>query len=248
MVVETHRRPDAGDLLLLDLDGTIADIVADPHTAAIDDGAKRALARLAVPDPAGIVIVTGRSLADADRMLIPLRLAILASHGAEVRVPGVSAPHGLAGIEDARGALEALAAQVPGVAVEWKPFSAAMHFRQAPDVEQAVRVGLEAFVAAWPQYRIQPGRMVYEVVPEAVSKARAVAWLMETPRYVRRRAVYVGDDRADEAAMAVVEARGGIALRVAGEYFGRDVSRFENAAAVRAWLCQIAEGAERFAD
>ncbi len=248
MAYLADRRPDVGDLLLLDLDGTIADITTNPDAAVIDEGAKRALAVLAAADPAGLVIVTGRSLADAERMLCPVELPMLASHGAEVRVPGVGMPKNVVGIDNVRDTLEGLATRFPGVWVEWKPFSAAMHFRGAPDVEVGVRLALDAFVRACPAYRIQAGRMVFEVVPAGVSKASAVEWLLETPRFEARRAIYVGDDSADEAAMAVVLARGGIALRVAGEHFDPSVSQFDDAAAVRVWLSGMAEVLGRDAD
>ena len=239
---------NATNVLLLDLDGTIADISAEPHTVAIDAEAKRALSVIAAADPAGLVIVTGRSIADARQMLFPVELAMLASHGAELCVPGAPTPADRVGIEHVRASLDAIVSCFPGVWVEWKPFSAAVHFRRAPEFEDGVRLALDAFVGAFPAYRIQQGRMVFEVVPAGVSKAGAVAWLLETPRYAERRPIYTGDDSADEAAMAIVEARGGIALRVAGEHFGESVAQFEDAAAVRVWLSAIADGLEQSSD
>lgn len=229
----------SGRLLLLDLDGTIADIQAEPSEAAIDASTLVALANLAAPDPLGLMIVTGRSLADADRMLGPLKLPIIASHGAEARVRGFSLPEAGPSIAAVRESIEEIAARCPGVLVEWKPYSAAFHFRAVPEVGPRVWEALCAFTQARPAFRIQGGRMVFEVVPTGISKARAVEHLLQVPRYSRRRPIYVGDDPADEAAMAIVEAVGGTALRVAGEHFGPSVADFDGPAAVRTWLAAL---------
>lgn len=228
------------ELLLLDLDGTIADICAEPGDAMVDADCKGTLEALARCDPFGLVVVTGRSLADADRMLHPLELPIIASHGAEVRVAGYSAPVDLMPIGGLRGAIEALVAKFPEVRVEWKPFSAAIHVRSAPELLVPVREAVEAFARAHPAVRVQSGRLVFEIVSAGVSKAGAVGHLLQLPGYRFRRAVYVGDDHADEAAMAVVQRLGGTALRVAGEHFGHAEAQFDGAHAVRAWLAKLA--------
>jgi trehalose 6-phosphate phosphatase len=234
------KRPGRlGRLLLLDLDGTIADIEADPSDAAIDASTLAALADLAAPDPLGLVIVTGRALADADRMLGGLKLPVLASHGAEARVLGFSLPESGASIVAVRGRIEEIAARCPGVLVEWKPYSAAFHFRPVPELGPRVWEALCAFVGDHPAFRIQGGRMVVEVLPAGMSKARAVDHLLHMQGYRQRRPIYVGDDPADEAAMAVVEALGGTALRVAGEHFSSDVADFDGPADVRMWLAAL---------
>jgi trehalose 6-phosphate phosphatase len=225
--------------LLLDLDGTIADIQANPGDAAIDAFTLAALADLAARDPLGLVIVTGRSLADADRMLGGLKLPIIASHGAEARVRGFSLPEDGASIAAVRSRIEEIATRCPGVMVEWKPYSAAFHFRAEPELGPRVWEALSAFTQAHPAFRIQGGRMVFEVVPAAMSKARAVEHLLQVPGYRQRPPIYVGDDPADEAAMAIVEAGGGTALRVAGEHFGLSVADFDGPASVRTWLAAL---------
>ena len=239
---------DRSDLLLLDLDGTIADICAEPDDAMVDADCKCTLQALVRGDPLGLVVVTGRSLADADRMLHPLELPTIASHGAEVRVPGYIAPVDLMPIGGLRGAIEALVAKFPEVRVEWKPFSAAIHVRSAPALLLPVREAVTAFARVNPAFRVQSGRLVFEIVPAGVSKAGAVGALLQLPGYRSRRAVYVGDDHADEAAMDVVQGFDGTALRVEGEHFGQADSQFDGAHAVRAWLASLAERSAAFGE
>lgn len=225
----------ANDVLLLDLDGTVIDIAARPDAVFVEPCLINALWSLSAREPSGLVIVTGRALADADRMLFPLRLPTIASHGAEWRVPGigVEAPPTIGVF---RLAIEDLLKPIAGAVLEWKPYSAAVHVRNAPEAAAAVLSALNIWVSANPDYRIATGRHVFEVVHKSISKAAAVERLLNEPPYVRRRPIYVGDDHADEGAMREIERRGGIAMRVAGEYFEPQCSTFQSPRDVREWL------------
>lgn len=227
------------DLLLLDLDGTVIDIAPLPGAVVVDGALKSALHELLTRDPLGLVIVTGRALSDADHLLAPLRLPAIASHGAEVRVTGTAAAGtGALSVRYLKPLIEAVMMPfVPqGAVLEWKPYSAAVHVRAAPELTGSVQDALQTFVERHRSYRVQPGRHVFEVLPAGVSKATAVARLMQHLPYAGRRPIYIGDDSADHDAMREVEKVGGTALQVAGEYFPKDAAHFASAADVRAWL------------
>jgi trehalose 6-phosphate phosphatase len=227
------------DLLLLDLDGTVIDIAPLPGAVVVDEALKSALQELLARDPLGLVIVTGRAMSDADHLLSPLRLPAIASHGAEVRVAGTAATGtGALSVRYLKPLIEALMTPfVPqGAVLEWKPYSAAIHVRTTPELTGPVRDALQSFVERHRSYRVQPGRHVFEVLPAGVSKAAAVARLMQHLPYAGRRPIYIGDDSADHDAMREVERAGGTALQVAGEYFAPDAAHFASAADVRAWL------------
>ncbi len=230
--------PCAPDLLLLDLDGTLLDIAERPDAVVVEDTVRQALGVLNHCDPHGLVIVTGRALAVVDDLMAPLRLPAIASHGAEIRVPGTAELTGVAPILTIQHAIEALLRSFGAVTVEWKPFSVAVHVRSAPELEPAVGAALDRFVKAHPDYRLQRGRRVFEIVPAGVSKAAAVRRLLRQTPFDMRRAIYVGDDAADEAAMGEVLTRGGLALRVAGEHFAAASADFASPHHVRSWLCR----------
>jgi trehalose 6-phosphate phosphatase len=227
------------DLLLLDLDGTVIDIAPLPGAVVVDSAVKWALHELSTRDPLGLVIVTGRALSDADRLLGPLRLPAIASHGAEMRVAGTAAVGtGALSVRYLRPLIETLTSPfvLQGAVLEWKPYSAAVHVRAAPELAGPVEDALQRFVERHQSYRVQPGRHVFEVLPAGVSKANAVARLMQHLPYAGRRPIYIGDDRADDDAMRQVEKVGGTALQVAGEYFPICGAHFASASDVRSWL------------
>jgi trehalose 6-phosphate phosphatase len=64
--------------------------------------------------------------------------------------------------------------------------------------------------------------------------------LASQPPFAGRRPVMIGDDVGDEAALSVAEQLGGMALRVAGEHFGKDTADFDSVGDVRAWLEAVA--------
>jgi trehalose 6-phosphate phosphatase len=57
------------------------------------------------------------------------------------------------------------------------------------------------------------------------------------PPFLGRVPVFIGDDTGDEAGLAQVDRRGGVAIRVGG---GASAARYrlETPAAVRAWLAE----------
>jgi trehalose 6-phosphate phosphatase len=129
----------------------------------------------------------------------------------------------------------------PGVVVETKVYSIAVHYRLAPSVEPQIEAALQGIVAGSPDhYILCPGRCVIEIVPRHVSKGVAVDTLMALPTFKGRRPIMVGDDVPDESALAAAVRHGGLGLRVAGEHFGGRAD-FDGPASVRAWLASTAD-------
>ena len=71
--------------LFLDVDGTLLDIAATPDRVVVPDGLVETIARLERLLGGALAIVTGRTLADLDRLFFPLRTRAAGVHGAEMR-------------------------------------------------------------------------------------------------------------------------------------------------------------------
>lgn len=240
--------PPALDLrraaLFLDFDGTLVDVAGTPDRVAVPPDLVAMLGRLAVELDGALAVVTGRRLADIDRLLDPLRLAGAGSHGAEMRrVAGGEVRFETAPL-DPRLRLEimALAALGDGVIVEAKHSAMAVHYRLAPGAEAAIEAALDAILAGRDSHWIlRRGRRVFEIIPAEVSKGVALAILARLPQFAGRRPVMIGDDLADEGAFLAAGRLGGMGLRVAGEHFPSGAADFAGPAAVRRWL-QAAAG------
>jgi trehalose-phosphatase len=200
----------AGPTLLVasDYDGTLAPIVDDPARALPDPDCLRAIEALSSVPGVAVGVITGRSLADLERLApVPANVHRIGSHGAErAGSPGVGA-----GVDAARTRVIALGADLeravgptPGVLLEVKPTGVAVHVRRAsrPD---AVRVldAVRALAATDEQLHAREGKEVVEISVVDVDKGRALAALRDEVRCDA--VVFVGDDVTDEDAFAVLE-------------------------------------------
>jgi trehalose 6-phosphate phosphatase len=187
-------------------------------------------------------ILTGRTIADADRLLAPSRLSTAGVHGAELRIQPdgdivkLLAPIDPALIEE----VEKLYRLSPNLIIENKGRGVAVHFRQVPEAGPAINAALTKLVQrSHGKVELRSGRMVCEIVAAGVSKEKALEHLLAMPPFHRCRPVMIGDDRTDEAAIALAARRGGCGLKVCGEHFGAEECHFDDPAQVRSWLSLI---------
>jgi hypothetical protein len=78
----------ANTALFLDFDGTLVDLAAQPELVVVPQGLTPLLAQLSERLNGALAIVSGRSLADLDGFLTPLKLPCAAEHGAVCRLAG----------------------------------------------------------------------------------------------------------------------------------------------------------------
>jgi trehalose 6-phosphate phosphatase len=164
-----------------------------------------------------LALVSGRNLADLDRLFFPLRLPAAGAHGAERRTAAgvVHLGQSAAALAPARALLEPWAAARPGTLLEDKHGSLALHYRNAPELEPAARVAaIAALVAVGPAFHIQEGKRVLEIKSAAVNKGAAIAQFMAEEPFLGRRPVFVGDDLGDEDGFDVVNKLGGHSIAV----------------------------------
>lgn len=207
--------------LVMDFDGVLSPIVQDPTTSVMSHEVATTLARLT--KALGLVgIISGRPVDFlADRVRVP-GIRLLGSYGIEqIQADGRRqiAPPAEAWLERVREASKTLTerlAHSPGVRIEQKTVTVAVHWRQAPDHEAAAtlvrRIARETATATG--LRLEPGKLVEELRPPIdVDKGSAVIALVEAEK--PRTIAYVGDDLGDIPALEAVRAVvGGYALVV----------------------------------
>jgi len=225
----------------LDLDGTLLEFADHPGAVDGDARLRALLARLHRATGGAIALVSGRALADVDRLLGAKgpRLAAAGQHGIERRdAKGhvVHRPYAAARLERVREQLAAAIAARPGLVLEHKGASLALHYRRAPRLGgYAHRLVRSLAPRLGPRFRIQAGKCVVEVKPAGRDKGAAVLEFMREPPFRGRPAVFIGDDAADEHGFAAVNRLGGMSIKVGP---GRTAARWRlrNVAAVWAWL------------
>lgn len=228
--------------LLFDLDGTLAPIAAMPQLAHVPPETIDVLRRLHKAAGGAVAIVSGRPLSQIDTLVHPLILSAAGLHGAQWRQPDGSIhelPVDTAAVASMVESVAPLVERWPGIQLEHKGLSLALHYRNAPDHEQDV--GIAAKMAVEPhadRFVLQPGKMVMEIKPRHASKAAAINRLMGLPPFAGRLPLFAGDDLTDEAGFEAVKAMGGITIKI-GE--GDSVAdwRFPTPAALANWLALL---------
>jgi trehalose 6-phosphate phosphatase len=233
-----------GDLttlaILLDVDGTLLDFAPTPREVFVSHALRQTLARLWERTGGALAFVSGRPVNELDLIFSPLQLPAIGGHGAELRArPGATpeAPR-LAPLDPGvKRQFAAIAEAGPGIVLEDKGYSLALHYRLAPQKEHAVR---QAAMKIWENLdtnsiEILPGKLVVEIKQTGTTKATAVRELMSVAPFAGRRPMFIGDDETDLGVFEIMPEFDGIGISV-----GRNVpgvtACFERPTDVRHWL------------
>jgi trehalose 6-phosphate phosphatase len=143
---------------------------------------------------------------------------------------------------DLRRSLCHIGTQTPGVIVEDKGFSIAVHYRLAMESEVPLKEEIYAACAAFPSAPIDilPGKAVIEVKTRGFNKGTGVRELMSHSPFADRLPLFIGDDTTDEDAFAVLPEFGGMGLSV-GRVIPGTAGKFQAPHDVRRWLERISQ-------
>jgi trehalose 6-phosphate phosphatase len=192
--LEPIARDLAQSAIVVDFDGTIAPIVADPRAARPLAGARTALQQL-VTLARSVTVISARPVAFLVDAVDVAGVHIVGQYGAE-RLVG-DAPmvdeRFLAFITPLQDAADEADAALPGLLVERKGLGVTLHWRLEPDREaEAVAVG--RILAERYGLTLAPGRMALELRPPVpIDKGVAV----EVEVAGAAAALCAGDDRSD---------------------------------------------------
>lgn len=224
----------AGTALFFDLDGTLLEIAERPESVTLADATRDDLAVLARTTGGAVAIVTGRDIVAVDAILDPLVLPVAGVHGLTRRERAGDdprAPRHADLVASAERILAPLLGSEPELEVERKSGAIALHYRRRPDLGAVCLDAMEQLANSIPNTRIVRGKMVAEIVLGSADKGSAVAEFMREHPFRGRRPVFAGDDTTDEDAFAVVNAAGGVSIKIGpgatvAEHRCRDVTDF----------------------
>jgi trehalose 6-phosphate phosphatase len=213
----TGRRP----AVFFDFDGTLSDIVNDPGSARLVEGAADALQKLAAECP--VAVLSGRDLGDVTNRIGLSGIWYAGSHGFELTAPdgkhhqNDAAAAAVPVLEQAAAELRDELGSIRGVVVEHKRFGVAVHYRNA-DRDRVGEVAVAVRAAGRRDgLRVTTGREVIELRPDVDwDKGKTLRWVMDHLHEAgagSRVPVYLGDDITDEDAFDAV-GHGGIPILV----------------------------------
>jgi len=174
----------------------------------------------------------------------PAVFPAVGGHGAEMRLSTDSeavAVHAPPMDKELKRRLAAIAKLAPGILVEDKGYSLALHYRLAPQAEQAIYQEVARLRADLPSAPLEvlPGKCVCEIKHAGFTKATGVRELMLHDPFKGRRPLFIGDDVTDETVFAIMPDYDGLSFSVGRRAQGVH-GHFDTPADVRAFLARLA--------
>jgi trehalose-phosphatase len=202
-------------LLMLDYDGTLTPIRSHPKQAKLSAGMLNLLDRLGRSPDIILAIISGRSLINL-KELVPVRGIYFAGcHGLEISGPGIEFSHAkaLGAVSHLKNLNKELGkgiSKIPGVLIEDKGLSIAIHFRNVScEGWPALKREIGRLRNKYPALLCQSGRKVYDFRPDVRwDKGKAVEFLIDKLKAKNPFPVYMGDDDTDEDAFKAIRGRG----------------------------------------
>jgi trehalose 6-phosphate phosphatase len=200
-----------------DFDGTLSEIVKDPDSARLFDGAADALTALSAQCP--VAILSGRDLADVRQRIGLPGIWYAGSHGFELTGPdgehhqNEEAAQSVPVLAEAAAELAEQLEHIPGVVVEHKRFGVAVHYRNAARDNVGEVAATVRSAAQRTALRVTTGREVIELRPNVDwDKGKTLRWVLD---YIADEKgpspsspllpIYLGDDITDEDAFDAVQ-------------------------------------------
>jgi len=205
--------------VLLDIDGTLLELAPTPREVWVPPGLAKTLHRLHKRTNGALALVSGRSINDIDLIFAPDQFPAVGGHGAEMRIEADSeavSAHAPPMDKELKRRLAAIARLSPGILLEDKGYSLALHYRLAPHAEKAIYAAVSLIRADLPNAPIEvlPGKLVCEIKHSGFTKASGVMELMTHEPFKGRRPLFIGDDVTDESVFAIMPDLDGLAFSV----------------------------------
>ena len=235
--------------ILLDIDGTLLELMPTPREVWVPSGLSDTLNRLVELTSGALALVSGRSLNDIDLIFAPDVFPAVGGHGAEMRLATDNEAidsHAPPMDKELKRRLAAIAKLSPGILLEDKGYSLALHYRLAPHAEKAIYESVALIRADLPNAPIEvlPGKFVCEIKHSGFTKASGVRELMSHEPFKGRRPFFIGDDVTDESVFAIMPDMNGLAFSVGRRARGVD-GHFDAPSDVREFLARLLDRSAR---
>jgi trehalose 6-phosphate phosphatase len=236
--------PHLGEVaLLLDIDGTLLDLMPTPREVWVPPGLSKTLNGLLEKTSGAMALVSGRSLNDIDLIFAPDQFPAVGGHGAEMRLGADNesvATHAPPLDKELKRRLATIAKLSPGILLEDKGYSLALHYRLAPHAEKAIYEAVSLIRADLPNAPIEvlPGKCVCEIKHSGFTKASGVRELMTYEPFKGRKPLFIGDDVTDETVFAIMPDFDGVAFSVGRRVQGV-AGHFDTPGDVREFLARL---------
>jgi trehalose 6-phosphate phosphatase len=231
-------------VFFFDYDGTLTPIVQRPDLAKISPEMKEIIRQLSLKYKCAIV--SGRGRRNLQALVDLPGIFYAGDHGLDIIGPDISMIHPkvkkfLPLIQNISKSLDKSLSHIPGVIVEKKKMSVAIHYRQVSKEDlPGLKLPLKKILKENREnIRILKGKKVVEFLPNIEwNKGKAVLWILNTMGldWSGYKIFYLGDDTTDEDAFRILRTRGTTIL--IAEKAGKSAAgfRLSSPEEVKCWL------------
>jgi trehalose 6-phosphate phosphatase len=223
--------------LFLDLDGTLAPLMARPQLVGPDPDRNRLLGQIAEAMQHRIAIISGRSIDEIDRITGGCIKSVAGLHGLERRdsqgryESAPPHPH----LDRAIAEVERFGVLNPELLIETKRLGVALHYREAPQAE-AKALAFARQMASSTGLKLQEGQMVAELRCPGPDKGDMLRAFMREQPFAGYLPIFVGDDITDEDGFVAAQALDGVGVLVASDRATEARCRLSGVDEVLLWL------------
>jgi len=203
-------------VFFFDYDGTLTPIVQRPNLAKLAPSMKNILLQLS--KKYHLALISGREREDLINQVGILDIFYAGNHGLDISGPGISMTFPLVKkylpiIENISHHLDQALSLIPGVILEKKKMSVAIHYRMVskdklPELKSILKNSLKGKLK---HIRILKGKKVFEFLPNIEwNKGKAIIWMMNVMKlsWSDYRVFFLGDDTTDEDVFRILRTRG----------------------------------------
>lgn len=231
-------------VFFFDYDGTLTPIVEQPDLAKISPEMKEIIRQLSLKYK--LAIVSGRGRRNLQTLVDIPGIFYAGDHGLDIIGPDISMIHPkvkkfLPLIQNISKSLDKSLSHIPGVIVEKKKMSVAIHYRQVSKEDlPGLKLPLKKILKENREnIRLLTGKKVVEFLPNIEwNKGKAVLWILNTLGldWSEHKIFYLGDDTTDEDAFRILRTRGtSILIAEKAEKSAADF-RLSSPEEVKCWL------------
>ena len=226
-IIELATISEESPAFFLDVDGTLLEIANKPDEVHVSTDLINLLDDLKKSLGDALALISGRTIGNLDQLFQPLKIASAGKHGLEIRdIHGnIKQMNAEKPPKDIKDKIARFASQHPGILVEDKGVTMALHYRLVPFLEDKALRFLTSLLSNHENLKIIKGKMVLEVVSKIFDKGTAINFFMNQEPFRNKLPLFIGDDITDEDGFRIVNSRKGITIKV-GENFG-SLANFE---------------------
>lgn len=212
--------------IFLDFDGTLVELSPTPGAVVVDKKVTHYIDQFPKATEGAFAFITGRDQQSLFSLAPAEPIICACEHGSDIIIPPNPIYHDLRrkiAVVPPHEELESILAIKSEVASfarkhqllsESKKFSSSLHYRQYPQLETEVKEFARSLVVKHPQYLLLFGKSVVEIRFSLSNKGSAIASLMQSPPFLSKTPLFIGDDVTDEDGFRIVNQHHGISIKV----------------------------------